>query len=194
MLAAQGKGGADRVRRPRLSRRFGMEGIPEIANRLRHSIARRLKTVQQAPAPNLHSLDQRRIRPRHQYLANGNGAARRQRTRGRTGKAHAFALHPGRRLRCPAGIIIADTKFEFGIIEGGEIILIDEVLTPDSSRFWPADEYAAGRIRPRSTNNFCEIGSKNRLGNKTPPAPRLSTDIVQGTKQQSCRGVRKADR
>jgi phosphoribosylaminoimidazole-succinocarboxamide synthase len=82
------------------------------------------------------------------------------------------------------GIIIADTKFEFGIIEGGEIILIDEVLTPDSSRFWPADEYAAGRDQASFDKQFLRNWLEKQTWDKTPPAPRLSADIVQGTKQR----------
>ena len=53
------------------------------------------------------------------------------------------------------GIIIADTKFEFGLDKNGELLLVDEVLTPDSSRFWPADEYKPGRSRPCWTDSLC---------------------------------------
>jgi phosphoribosylaminoimidazole-succinocarboxamide synthase len=62
----------------------------------------------------------------------------------------------GRDLAAKAGIIIADTKFEFGV-HNGELLLIDEVLTPDSSRFWPAGEYEAGAVRTATTNNTCVI-------------------------------------
>jgi phosphoribosylaminoimidazole-succinocarboxamide synthase len=80
------------------------------------------------------------------------------------------------------GIIIADTKFEFGLDDAGELVLGDEALTPDSSRFWPADEYVAGGSQPsfdkQYVRDYCE-----RLGwDKTPPGPELPEDVVVGTR------------
>ena len=69
------------------------------------------------------------------------------------------------------GIIIADTKFEFGLFEG-KLILIDEVLTPDSSRFWPANEYAPGKGSPASTSSSSATTSKCSTGTKPRPPPR----------------------
>ncbi|HEY1683226.1 MAG TPA: phosphoribosylaminoimidazolesuccinocarboxamide synthase [Tepidisphaeraceae bacterium] len=82
------------------------------------------------------------------------------------------------------GIIIADTKFEFGLIEGGEIILIDEVLTPDSSRFWPADEYQEGRDQASFDKQFLRNWLEKQTWDKNPPAPRLPQDIISGTRQR----------
>jgi phosphoribosylaminoimidazole-succinocarboxamide synthase len=82
------------------------------------------------------------------------------------------------------GIIIADTKFEFGLIEGGEIILIDEVLTPDSSRFWPADEYQEGRDQASFDKQFLRNWLEKQTWNKNPPPPRLPQDIISGTRQR----------
>jgi phosphoribosylaminoimidazole-succinocarboxamide synthase len=79
------------------------------------------------------------------------------------------------------GIIIADTKFEFGIFEG-KIILIDEVLTPDSSRFWPADEYQPGRGQPSYDKQFVRDYLETLDWDKTPPAPPLPDDVVAKTK------------
>ena len=62
------------------------------------------------------------------------------------------------------GIILADTKFELGASPGAEVVLGDEVLTPDSSRFWPADQYEPGRGRPRSTSSTSATGSTSRAG------------------------------
>ena len=67
------------------------------------------------------------------------------------------------------GIIIADTKFEFGLDKNGELLLVDEVLTPDSSRFWPADEYEPGVRNPRSTNSSCATISKHSTGTRNLP-------------------------
>jgi phosphoribosylaminoimidazole-succinocarboxamide synthase len=80
------------------------------------------------------------------------------------------------------GIIIADTKFELGLDGDGELVLGDEALTPDSSRFWPADEYRAGGAQPsfdkQYVRDYCE-----RLGwDKTAPGPELPDDVVAGTR------------
>lgn len=78
------------------------------------------------------------------------------------------------------GIIIADTKFEFGT-KGGEIILIDEILTPDSSRFWPADAYEPGHGQPSFDKQFTRDYLETLDWDKTPPAPELPNDIVENT-------------
>ncbi len=86
----------------------------------------------------------------------------------------------GAKLALEKGIIIADTKFEFGMLDG-EIILIDEILTPDSSRFWPLDDYAPGR----GQNSFDKQTIRDWLSNsgwdKTPPGPELPAEIVENT-------------
>ena len=82
------------------------------------------------------------------------------------------------------GVIIADTKFEFGRLPDGSIILIDEVLTPDSSRFWPADQYAPGRDQPSFDKQFVRNWLETQPWDKTPPAPRLPDDVVAGTKRR----------
>jgi phosphoribosylaminoimidazole-succinocarboxamide synthase len=85
-----------------------------------------------------------------------------------------------RRYAAERGIIIADTKFEFGMFEGG-LILIDEVLTPDSSRFWPADAYQAGRSQPSFDKQFVRDYLETLDWDKTPPAPALPAEIVSRT-------------
>lgn len=79
------------------------------------------------------------------------------------------------------GIIIADTKFEFGRDKDSEIILIDEALTPDSSRFWPADQYEAGKSQPSFDKQFVRDYLETLDWNKTPPAPPLPPEIAQAT-------------
>jgi phosphoribosylaminoimidazole-succinocarboxamide synthase len=79
------------------------------------------------------------------------------------------------------GIIIADTKFEFGTLEDGKLILIDEVLTPDSSRFWPADQYQAGQSQPSFDKQFVRDYLETLDWNKTPPAPALPPEVVEKT-------------
>ena len=83
----------------------------------------------------------------------------------------------------PAGIILADTKFEFGI-EGstGELLLIDEVLTPDSSRFWDAATYEPGRAQASFDKQFVRDWLETQAWDKTAPGPELPADIVDGTR------------
>jgi phosphoribosylaminoimidazole-succinocarboxamide synthase len=79
------------------------------------------------------------------------------------------------------GIIIADTKFEFGVDEDGEILLIDEVLTPDSSRFWSAETYEPGHAQPSFDKQFVREYLVSLDWNKQPPAPPLPADIAAAT-------------
>jgi phosphoribosylaminoimidazole-succinocarboxamide synthase len=81
------------------------------------------------------------------------------------------------------GIIIADTKFEFGMLNG-EIILIDEVLTPDSSRFWPMDSYAPGKAQNSFDKQFVRDYLLSLTWDQKPPAPVLPEDIIQKTSQR----------
>jgi phosphoribosylaminoimidazole-succinocarboxamide synthase len=86
----------------------------------------------------------------------------------------------GRAYARQHGIIIADTKFEFGLFDG-KLILIDEVLTPDSSRFWPANEYQPGRGQPSFDKQFVRDYLETLDWDKTPPAPALPADVVAKT-------------
>ncbi|PZP04587.1 MAG: phosphoribosylaminoimidazolesuccinocarboxamide synthase, partial [Sphingomonas hengshuiensis] len=82
------------------------------------------------------------------------------------------------------GIIIADTKFEFGTDGKGNLILIDEVLTPDSSRFWPASEYRTGISPPSFDKQFVRDWLETQPWNKKPPAPALPPDVLEKTAQK----------
>lgn len=79
------------------------------------------------------------------------------------------------------GIIIADTKFEFGVDEGGKLYLIDEALTPDSSRFWPADQYQVGSNPPSFDKQFVRDWLEASGWNKQAPAPRIPVDVLEKT-------------
>jgi len=81
------------------------------------------------------------------------------------------------------GIIIADTKFEFGLYEG-RVLWIDEALTPDSSRFWPADQYTVGKNPPSFDKQFVRDWLESTGWNKTPPAPELPPDVVAKTREK----------
>src|SRR5205807_6698934 len=80
------------------------------------------------------------------------------------------------------GIIVADTKFEFGSFPGCEIVLADEVLTPDSSRFWPADEYEPGHSQPSFDQQFVRDWADATRWDHTPPAPEIPPEVVEQTR------------
>jgi phosphoribosylaminoimidazole-succinocarboxamide synthase len=80
------------------------------------------------------------------------------------------------------GILIADTKFEFGVDQGSRLVLADEAFTPDSSRFWPADEYEPGRPQPSFDKQFARDYCETIGWDKTYPGPELPADIVGGTR------------
>jgi phosphoribosylaminoimidazole-succinocarboxamide synthase len=84
----------------------------------------------------------------------------------------------------PAGIIVADTKFEFGIVDDGPMILIDEVLTPDSSRFWDASTYEPGRAQASYDKQYVRDYLETLDWGKTYPGPDLPADVVAGTRRR----------
>jgi phosphoribosylaminoimidazole-succinocarboxamide synthase len=90
---------------------------------------------------------------------------------------YAFAAEHAR----ARGIIIADTKFEFGVDAAGELVLIDEVLTPDSSRFWPADRYAPGQSPPSFDKQYVRDYLETLTWNKKAPGPKLPAEVIDKT-------------
>ena len=89
------------------------------------------------------------------------------------------------------GIIIADTKFEFGLDEKGTLTLIDEVLTPDSSRFWPVDEYHVGSNPPSFDKQYVRDWLTNSGWNKQPPGPELPAEVVSKTAEKYAEALRR---
>jgi phosphoribosylaminoimidazole-succinocarboxamide synthase len=104
-------------------------------------------------------------------------------TAGRIARASIDIYRQASDYALSRGIIIADTKFEFGVYNN-EIILIDEVLTPDSSRFWPADEYLPGRAQVSFDKQFVRDYLETLDWDKVPPAPKLPEDIITKTTQK----------
>ncbi len=92
------------------------------------------------------------------------------------------------------GIIIADTKFEFGVDESGELILIDEALTPDSSRFWPVDTYRPGESPPSFDKQFVRDYLETLDWDKRAPGPRLPADIIRRTAEKYQEALRRLTR
>jgi len=89
------------------------------------------------------------------------------------------------------GIIIADTKFEFGVDDAGKMYLIDEALTPDSSRFWPAEEYRVGSNPPSFDKQFVRDWLETSGWNKQPPAPQVPLDVLQKTSDKYREALRR---
>jgi phosphoribosylaminoimidazole-succinocarboxamide synthase len=89
------------------------------------------------------------------------------------------------------GIILADTKFEFGRLPSGEVILIDEVMTPDSSRYWPQDGYAPGGPQPSFDKQYVRDYLEQIRWNKQPPVPTLPDDVVMRTREKYLEAFRR---
>ena len=89
------------------------------------------------------------------------------------------------------GIIIADTKFEFGLDDENHLVLIDEILTPDSSRFWPLDQYHEGASQPSFDKQFIRDWLENNGWNKTPPPPSLPDDVIRKTSEKYLEAFKK---
>ena len=99
-------------------------------------------------------------------------------------RVRALAIYRfGRDYARERGIIIADTKFEFGMLDG-EVILIDEALTPDSSRFWPEDEYVVGKSPPSFDKQYVRDYLSELGWDKTPPGPELPAEVVEKTAEK----------
>jgi len=100
-------------------------------------------------------------------------------------RSHTLALYDyGRRHAESRGIILADTKFEFGRLPTGDLILIDEVMTPDSSRYWPKDQYAPGGPQPSFDKQYVRDYLEEIHWNKQPPVPSLPDDVVLHTRDK----------
>jgi phosphoribosylaminoimidazole-succinocarboxamide synthase len=107
-------------------------------------------------------------------------------------KAVSLALYErGRDLAERAGVILADTKFEFGTDDKGTLVLIDEVLTPDSSRYWPADSYAPGSSPPSYDKQFVRDHLLALRWDQKPPAPRLPAEVISRTQEKYLTALRR---
>ncbi len=100
-------------------------------------------------------------------------------------KATSLAMYQFGHARAKqAGMILADTKFEFGTDTAGNLWLIDELLTPDSSRYWPADQYAPDQSPPSYDKQFVRDHLLAIRWNQSPPAPTLPPEVIRGTQQK----------
>ena len=106
------------------------------------------------------------------------GRERAEQVRDATLALYVFA----RDFAATRGIILADTKFEFGTDDDGRLYVMDEVLTPDSSRYWPADEYRVGTSPPSYDKQFVRDYLETLAWDKTPPGPRLPAEVIARTR------------
>ena len=175
---------ADRVRRARLPRRLGLEGLPGDRRRLRAHAARGAARVGQAARADLHAGDEGADGPRREHHARaGRRARRRGAARARSSASRSRSTRRPRTTRCARGIIIADTKFELGLDADGNLVLGDEALTPDSSRFWPGRHVRARpRRRTASTSSSCATTARRPAGTRPIPARSCPDDVVADTR------------
>ena len=115
------------------------------------------------------------------------GRERAEQVRDATLALYAFA----RDYAAERGIILADTKFEFGTDEGGRLYVMDEMFTPDSSRYWPADGYAIGTSPPSYDKQFVRDYLETLDWNKTAPGPRLPADVIEKTRAKYAEALQK---
>ena len=177
--------GAGRVRRARLHHGLGLEGLPGHRRRLRDRAAGRARA---SPS----SFPSRSSRPRrrpsigdHDENVDFDRAAEIVGDRALLEELRRLSIAIYERGAAHArerGIILADTKFEFGRRADGTIVLGDEVLTPDSSRFWPADGYEPGHGQPSFDKQYVRDWASGSGWDKRPPAPALPDDVVEGTR------------
>jgi phosphoribosylaminoimidazole-succinocarboxamide synthase len=107
-------------------------------------------------------------------------------------KAFTLALYAaGAEHADRCGILLADTKFEFGLMPDGQVILIDELMTPDSSRYWPKDQYDPGRPQPSFDKQFVRDYLEQIRWNKQPPVPSLPDDVVAKTREKYVEAFRR---
>ena len=151
--------------------------------RLRHSAAGGPARGRQAAAHALHAVDQGRPRATTRTSRAAQGIALVGEQRYREVERASIALYErAAAAALERGIILADTKFEFGIDSDGSLVVGDEVLTPDSSRFWPADELCArDRRRRRFDKQFVRDWLETQAWDKTPPGPELPDEVRDGT-------------
>jgi hypothetical protein len=177
------------MRGPRVSVRVGLEGLSADRRRVRPRPAGGPAGVRSAAGAGIHAGHEGRVRTRRKHQRGPGGPRRRSlaaRLRDLTlaiyGRAVAHAE--------TCGIIIADTKFEFGLPRPSahgakaDLILIDEVLTPDSSRFWPRASYEPGRGQPSYDKQFVRDHLERIGWNKQPPVPALPPDVVAKTREK----------
>ncbi len=146
---------------------------------------RRHARVAAAPRADLHARHEGSGGPRREHRSPSTPHVSSATSFSRRSSGLSIALYSyGAEHAAARGIILADTKFEFGQDDEGRLVLADEVLTPDSSRFWPADEYEPGRSQPSFDKQYVRDFAESLGWDKTPPGPELPADVVAGTRRR----------
>ena len=182
------------MRRARLPRGLGLEGLPRHGHGLRPRAAGGARESERLPEPIFTPAtkatsghDENITREQAAELV---GAERYAEVERLSLALYRFAAEHA----LERGIIIADTKFEFGVDRAGVLVLADEALTPDSSRFWPADEYEPGGAQPSFDKQFVRDYCESLGWDKTDPGPELPAERRRRHARALRRGVRAADR
>ena len=187
MICRRAHGAPDRGRRPRLPRRLRLEGVPATRRGLRRSRCRPgLRESDRLPEPIFTPATKAELGEHDENIDfDAMVGARSAAPLRRAGPRHRARAVRARAPRSPsaAGILLADTKFEFGLDAAtGELLLIDEVLTPDSSRFWDAATYEPGRAQASFDKQFVRDWLEPSRGTRRRPGPELPDDVVAGTR------------
>ena len=169
-----------------------MEGLQGLGLGVRPPAARRLEESEQLPEPLF--TPSTKAEEGHDEAIDFEGAVELIGDRALAEQVRDASLRLYEHARDHArerGVILADTKFEFGLDDEGVLTVGDEVLTPDSSRFWPVDGYEPGRGQPSFDKQYSSAtGPPARGGTRAPPAPALPDDVVARTRELLRRGVR----
>ena len=160
-----------------------MAGVSPLGHRVRHPAARTgLTESARLPEPIFTPSTKAETGHDENITFERDGRARRPRPRSEELRRRSLdVFRRGAEYALQRGIIIADTKFEWGEVDG-QILLIDEVMTPDSSRFWPADQYAPGRSQPSFDKQFVRDWLSASGWDKNSPPPALPADVVAKTR------------
>ena len=172
-----------RDRRPRLSVGLRLEGLRRHRCRLRSRAADGAARVRPAARADRHARDEGAVGPRREHRRAARPPTSSAPSCWAEAEAVALALYRFAAAHAEArGIILADTKFELGLDRDGALVLGDEALTPDSSRFWPAAEYAPGGPQPSYDKQYVRDYCESLGWDKTYPGPEVPADVVAGTR------------
>lgn len=156
-----------------------------------HQLPAGLAQAAKLPAPLFTPTTKAAVGDHDEPINDAQGAAAVGAERYEQVKAISLAIYQrGHDLTTQAGMILADTKFEFGTDADGNLVLIDEVLTPDSSRYWPADEYRTDCSPPSYDKQFVRDHLTAIAWDKQPPAPKLPADIIKRTQDKYLAALR----
>ena len=171
------------MRGARLHHRVGLEGLPGHRHRVRRGAPPGLREAERLPTPVFTPSTKAEVG--HDEAIDFDAASELVGNRELMGRVrdasielYRFAAEHAR----SRGVILADTKFEFGLDADGELVVGDEVLTPDSSRYWPADGYEPGHGQPSFDKQYVRDWAAGSGWDKAPPAPALPDDVVARTR------------